>query len=305
LRIDHATAAAVRALDTAGIPYILLKGPSVAHWLYEPEDARRYGDCDLLVPPDEFTEALQTLTKLGFVPDLEEAEMPSWWREHALAMFRQSDGVAIDVHRSLLGVQVTASELWAALSARTDAMPVGDSMANVLTKPGRALHAALHVAQHGGSVRDLDVLARAVDRMDDDGWRAAAELASTLRATAAFRRGLSLLPAGEDLAQRLRFVGESAVDVELRAAGSAEALTLALVLDANGLRLRLSLVRHKLLPPPTFMRKWSALARRGRFGLAAAYAWRPIWVATRVPRAAWALARARRATRAHRSSPRS
>jgi hypothetical protein len=304
LRIDYTAAAAIRGLDAAGIPCILLKGASVAHWLYEPEDAREYGDCDLLVPPGEFATALQALTKLGFAPELDEAEMPSWWREHALATIRQTDGIAIDVHRSLPGVQVTDAQLWAALSVTTDAMPVGDSMANVLAKPGRALHAALHVAQHGGWARDLDVLARAIDRMDDDGWRAAAELASTLRATAAFRLGLRLLPAGEDLAQRLGLARDSAIDVELRAAGSAEALTLARVFDADGVGPRLSLVRHKLVPPPTFMRKWSPLARQGRLGLAAAYAWRPIWVASRVPGAAWAWARARRATRAHRSGPR-
>lgn len=304
LRIDHAAAAAIHALDAAGIPYILLKGASVARWLYEPEDARAYGDCDLLVPPGEFGAALQTLTALGFEPELTESEMPSWWREHALATIRQTDGIAIDLHRSLPGVQVTDAQLWAALSARTDVKPVGDSMANVLTEPGRALHAALHVAQHGGSARDLDVLARVIDRMDDQGWRAAADLASMLEATAAFQRGLSFLSAGEDLAERLGLDGDRAIEVELRAAGAPEALTLARVFDADGIAARLSLVRHKLLPPPTFMRKWSPLAGRGRLGLAAAYAWRPIWVATRFPGALRAWARARHATRTHKPGPR-
>lgn len=304
LRIDYAAAAAIRALDADGIPSLLLKGASVTHWLYEPEDARAYGDCDLLVPPCEFEAALKTLSKLGFEPELEEGDMPSWWREHALATIRQTDGIAIDVHRNLPGVRATDAQLWAALSASVATMPVGDGMANVLTKPGRALHAALHVAQHAGSARDLDVLARTIDRMDDEGWRAAAELASMLRATAAFRRGLSFLPAGEDLAQRLGLDGNSVIDVELRAAGAAEALTLARVFDADGVAHRLSLIRHKLVPPPTFMRKWSLLARRGPLGLAAAYLWRPIWVATRVPRALWAWARARRATRSHRADPR-
>jgi hypothetical protein len=304
LRIDYAAAAAIQALDAAGIPTILLKGASVARWLYEPEDARAYGDCDLLVPPGEFAAALQTLTTLGFAPELEEAEMPSWWREHGLATIRQTDGTAIDVHRSLPGVQVTDAQLWAVLSARTDAMPVGDSMANVLTEPGRALHAALHVAQHRGSARDLDVLGRAIDRMDNEGWRVAAELASALEATAAFRRGLGFLPAGEELAERLELDGGLEIEVELRAAGVPEALTVARVFDADGFALRLSLVRHKLMPPPTFMRKWSPLARRGRLGLAAAYAWRPIWVATRFPRAFGAWARARHVARTHKPGPR-
>lgn len=301
LRIDHAGAEAIRALDAARIPCILLKGASVAHWLYEPEDARMYGDCDLLVPPAEFGAALQTLARLGFEPELDEAEMPSWWREHALTTVRQRDGISIDLHRSLPGVLVSDDQLWSALSARTDTTPVGDGMATVLTKPGRALHAALHAAQHAGSARDLDVLQRAIDRMDDQSWHTTAELACALSATAALRRGLGFLPAGEDLAQRLGLDDGRVIEVELRAAAAPEALTLARIFDANGVGAQLSLIRHKLAPPPTFMRKWSPLARRGGLGLAAAYAWRPIWVAARVPRAVRAWARARHAARAYKS----
>jgi hypothetical protein len=301
LRIDHAAAEAIRALAAARIPCILLKGASVARWLYEPEDARMYGDCDLLVPPADFSAALQTLAELGFEAELDESEMPSWWREHAVATTRPADGISIDVHRSIPGAHVSDTELWAALFARTVTAPVGGGMANVLTKPGRALHAALHAAQHAGSARDLDVLHRAIDHMDEEGWRSAAELASKLRATAALRRGLSFLPAGEDLAQRLGLDGDRVIEVELRAVGAPEALTIARIFAANGTATRLSLVRHKLAPPPTFMRKWSPLARRGRLGLAASYAWRPIWVTIRMPRAATAWARARRSARAHKS----
>lgn len=305
LRIDYAAAAAICALDAAGIPCILLKGASVARWLYEPEDARGYVDCDLLVPSAGFRPAVEALGTLGFEPVLDEADMPSWWREHALTTVHRDDGTSVDLHRNLPGAQVTDEQLWNALSETSHKLMVGGVAADVLAESGRVLHAALHAAQHGGSPRDLDVLARAIDRASHDTWRAAAELASKLHATAAFQRGLGFLPAGAELARSLGLNAAPDIEVELRAANTPEALTLARLLDARGIGPRLSVVRHKLVPPPTFMRKWSPLALQGRLGLTIAYLWRPIWVASRVPRALWAWVRARRATRAHRPGPRS
>jgi hypothetical protein len=52
---------------------------------------------------------------------------------------------------------------------------------------------------------------------------------------------------------------------------------------------------HKLVPPATFMRKWSRLARRGRIGLLLAYLWRPLWLVGRTPRAMAQWRQARRA----------
>jgi len=300
LRVDYAAAEAIRALDAAGVQSIVLKGPSVARWLYVPEDARLYVDCDLLVAPDKFEAAVGVLVRLGFEPELDETEMPTWWREHALTTFRKEDGVMIDLHRSLQGVHVPDEQLWATLSEATDTLTVGDFSARALTEPGRVMHVALHAAQHGGTQRDLDVLGRALDQLDEGTWRAAAELAAALDATAGLERGLRFLPAGARLADRLGLHGAPAIEVELRAEGAAEALTVARFLATRGLLARLALLRHKLAPPPTFMRKWSPLARRGRLGLAIAYLWRPIWIVTRTPRALQAWSRARGA-QSHRS----
>jgi hypothetical protein len=221
--------------------------------------------------------------------------MPAWWREHALTTRRPSDGTIIDVHRSLPGVQVSDDELWNTLRGSTETLTVGDAAATVLRKPARALHAALHAAQHGGSPRDLEVLSRAIERLDDDGWRTAVDLAVSLRATPSLFRGLSYLPAGSMLAERLGIASDLEPGVEMRAAAVPEALTLAALLSTRGLLARLSLVRHKLIPPATFMRKWSPWAERGGIGLAIAYLWRPLWILGRLPRALRAWARARRA----------
>jgi hypothetical protein len=46
-----------------------------------------------------------------------------------------------------------------------------------------------------------------------------------------------------------------------------------------GFRAKARLVAGKLVPDVQFMRAWSPLARRGRVGLAAAYAFRILWLA--------------------------
>lgn len=297
LQADYAAGVAIQALGERGIPSLLLKGASITRWVFEPEDKRTYGDCDLLVPPGDFTAAVAELQRLGYESVLDEAQMPFWWREHALAMLNRQRGAVVDLHRSLPGVNVDGAQLWATLSRGTELLVVGGVEANMLSPAGRALQAALHAAQHGGTKRDLDVLSRVIDRIDIATWHAAARLADELQAGAAFQRGLSLLPPGEAVVRTLKLDARPTVDVELRAARAPEALTLARLMQTKKLSERLSLIRHKLFPPPTFMRKWSPHARRGHLGLAIAYLWRPIWVLRRFPRALRAVALARRAGR--------
>jgi hypothetical protein len=299
LRVDYAAARAIRAFESAGIPCVVLKGPSIARWLFEPEDARTYVDCDLLVHPAEFDIAVRLLTGIGFHPDLDEAQMPSWWREHALTAFHTDDGTMVDLHRSLPGAEVEDERQWSTLSGSTDEIKLGDLTVRALSQPGRLMHAALHAAQHGGTGRDLEVLERGIVQIGIDIWRAAADLAASLEAVPAFAQGLALLPAGVVLADRLGLDPPPAIDVELRAAGAAEALTFSRLHRTRGLRARAELVRHKLFPPATFMRKWSPLARRGRLGLVAAYLYRPVWVARRAPSALRAWREARDTVRRH------
>ena len=192
----------------------------------------------------------------------------------------------VDLHRSLPGAGVDDERLWSTLAPSTEEIELGGLTVRALSQPGRLMHAALHAAQHGGTGRD--------SRIDITIWRAAANLAASLEAEAAFAQGLAMLPAGVELVDRLGLDPAPAIDVELRAAGAAEALTFSRLHRTQGLPARAALVWHKLFPPATFMRKWSPLARHGRLGLAVAYVYRPVWVARRFPRAlrAWREARA-------------
>ena len=88
MRMDLAIAEVVEALREAGIPCILLKGPSTARWLYDPGELRTYIDIDLLVPfPRNAAGAV--LEQLGFAPCPPETGYA--WRPAALGWMRAVD----------------------------------------------------------------------------------------------------------------------------------------------------------------------------------------------------------------------
>jgi hypothetical protein len=297
LRVDSGTAEVLRAFETASVQSLLLKGASIKRWLYQAGEPRPYGDCDLLVRPSDADRARGVLAELGFEPTHDETEMPAWWREHAVAWLRHADGMAVDLHRTLVGVGVGDEALWGTLSSHAEPLQVGGYAATALTIPARALHLALHAAQHGehwGPV--LDELELAVTRADSSIWSAAAELARALDAEAAFAAGLRLVPSGRAVAGDLGLPTEQSAAVTLRATTPpAAALGFEQLAHAEGLRQRLEILRYKLFPPVTFMRKWSPRPIQGRFGLPRAYAARLLWLLRTAPAgfSAWRQARRR------------
>jgi hypothetical protein len=183
--------------------------------------------------------------------------------------------------------------VWATLSTGTTRQTVARRDIPVLSRAGEALHVALHAAKHrrGHAVADLE---RALEQVPRDTWRQAAELAVRLEGAAAFRAGLCLLPAGRKLAAHLGVADAWSTESSLRAAQVPLAEGLHELWSTPSARAQLLLVRRELFPRPAFMRWWTPLARRGLFGLAAAYPLRLAYLASRLPRAAWAVYTARR-----------
>jgi hypothetical protein len=281
LEVDRVTRAIVDRLEQSGVESILLKGPALAGWLYDDGAARAYMDCDLLVPPERFATAAAVLADEGFVAAEPEAEhVPKMGMAHAVQYHRPADGASVDLHRAPSGAAVAPSVVWDVMRRHTEPLSVGGRRVLVPTIPVRALIVTFHAAQHGADVpKPIEDLRRALERAADDSWREAAAIAEELDAMAAFTLGLGLLPEGRALAGRLGLVDERLA----RAANTADSSArLALGLDrlarTPGVRAKVALVRHEVVPTRDFMRWWSPLARRGPLGLAAAYAWRPLWL---------------------------
>lgn len=303
LMADAVTEDVTSAFRRAGIHCILLKGPTLARWLYEHVAMRPYVDSDLLVAAADVGAAEEILARLGFEhPPLDDIPHDLPW--HAHAWTRSRDAASVDLHRTLIGPGVGPEEVWRVLSAETERMPLGDIEVEVLTRPARAFHVALHAVQDGGLEKPLEDLRRAVRLLPLEGWQEAARLAADLEATPAFAAGLRLLPAGASLAAQLGLPTEAPLSVSLRARGAPRsALSVEWLARTPGLRAKLSYVARKLFPPVAFMRAWSPLAQRRPLGLALSYAWRLLWLAVAAGPALRSWWRGRREAASVRSRP--
>jgi Uncharacterised nucleotidyltransferase len=286
LVLEAATAEVAGALAADGIRSVLLKGPAVARWLYAEDPTRSSVDVDLLVAREKSSAAGSTLKRLGF--------RRAHASGHAEVWGRQRDGVVVDLHSSLVGIPPGAPA-WEVLSASTEEMQIGGRGIVVLSPPARAFHVVLHAAQHGvndeRSVTDLD---RALARVGADEWQEAAALARKLDAEDAFAAGLRLLPHGQEEAAQLGLSERRSLETAVRAEGApAGVLGIYRFVKTPGIRPRLRLLADEVFPSPGFLRAVSPLARKGRVGLLAAYAWRPFWLLSRLGPAYRAWRRAR------------
>ena len=296
LRIDGGTVEVLDRFERVGVGVLLLKGPAIARWLYPQGAERSYVDCDLLVGPADFDAAGEALGSLGYAKVFDDRRMPRWWREHACEWRRANDGLQVDLHRRLVGVGVDDEQAWGALSEDAGEVVVAGRPVPTLALPARALHVALHAAQHGvRCYQPIVDLGGALAVGDDDLWRAAAALAADLHATAAFVAGLRLVPAGQALITRLALPHARSVDSELRASSPPPlALGFEQLARAPGARARAEIAWRKLVPPPAFIRHWDPRAADSRVALARAYARRPLWLLSNAPRGLRAWYRVRR-----------
>jgi hypothetical protein len=301
MSVDRAVVEVIPRLRDAGIPSILLKGPSHARWLYDDPDERTYADCDLLVPPGDAVGAESVLADAGFVRRGFESVVHD--RPHYGFPLWRADNVSVDLHTTFLGINAPPDRVWDTLEARTQAMPLAGDQVPVLDPVARALVLVLHAAKDGGkregrgnkAIRDLEL---AVDRIPIEDWRRTSELATELDAMEAFAAGLRRIEPGERLADELELSDRMSPEVALRLQ---QPPPLAVGVDwmmhdatpTEGLRL----AARKVWPPPAYMRAWSRLAGRGNLGLALAYVGRPFWVAWKLIPAIRAARKARKAAR--------
>jgi hypothetical protein len=195
---------------------------------------------------------------------------------------------------SLEGIGAPPDRTWLALSRGTEDLDVAGVKAEVLNEPARALHVALHAAQHGRLPKPVADLRRALEQLSSETWDQAAELARALDAEGAFRAGLELEPGGQELAARLELEATD-VTASLRAAGApAPALGFERLASTPGWRDKLRHLTRVLLPTPGFLRWWTPIAKRGRIGLLLAYPWRYAYLAWKAVPSLIAWWRARR-----------
>ena len=295
LAVDLVTAEVVSAFRERGVPSILLKGPSIAIWLYRDGAPRPYGDSDLLVPPAQAAHAQQVLLSLGFRYGYE--SLGPGVLADDLFWIRGRD--TVDLHSTLHGVRADPERVWRVLSEHTEVQKVAGQGINVLDPTARAMHVALHAAHHGRrEAVPMTDLARALELLPFAAWAQAGELATEIDAGAAFATGLSLLPAGQAIVERLGMEQDGSVNALLSAhTAPTVAFTLEELRKTAGPAAKARFVVRKAFPTRTYMRVYWPIARRGSAGLVVAYCQRIVHKMGKLLPAIIAWRRARRASR--------
>src|SRR4051812_16530049 len=296
MRADVASVRAFSRLREAGIPAVVLKGPAIDRWLYSRASPRTYGDVDVLVAPGCFEKACGVIEALG----LSRSAFPSSSRhaEHYDPP-AGSSMTAVDVHHTFHHVTAPDAICWRLLGEDAEELELATGTVLVPAEPSRAVIVALHLALHGhpATQQRMDV-ERAVAQASDDVWREAAERARELGAHAHVAAAVRSVPGGAELADRLGWATELTPRIALSLGGgsgiSPGALTL---LETPGALPKLRYLARELVPPTRQMREHQPLARRGRLGLAAAYALRPAWLLRHLPAGLGAARRAQRESR--------
>jgi hypothetical protein len=295
LTLEAALTDITRAFREQGIQFLLLKGLVFARWLYADPYERRFMDLDLLIRPEDFAAARSALAELGCSaprtgrPAAEHHEIWTFVTRGSTV-----PDVQLELHHTLWGVPAPPTLVWERLSENAEVIDVRGASVAVPSSAGCALIVGLHAAQHGmRSHVPIDDLRRALTRVDQEVWREAATLANQLGAGGQFGIGLRLDRAGCVIADQLRLTTASSRRVRLHASTPPDvAVGLERLLTTPGVKARLKLLAAEVFPPPAFMRTWRPVARRGRWGLVLAYAWRPVWLVLMLPRAGRAWLRA-------------
>jgi hypothetical protein len=294
--LDESCRTIVRHLTAAGQRFIMLKGATIATWLYPDPAQRTYVDLDILVPPAEESAVVGLLKEIGYEPLLTPGTLSVLSPEEQ--PLRNKLGVDVDLHTALKGVRLPREEAWEILSASTVPWDWAGVSVPALALPARAMHLTLHLAQNGlADGKAAEDLRLGIARLEHSTWEAAKELAVRLQAVDAFTAGLTALPEGEKMADRLGLAPLSSVEYQMRAASVfPPAARLERLLANQNWRQRLTTARAYLLPSADWLRLQDPQGTTTRWGLVRA---RIAYAVSLLPRAVKAVRERRRFRRTH------
>jgi hypothetical protein len=287
LAADGVCAEVVAAWRAEGIEPVLLKGPTVAEWLY-PGDVRSYVDIDLLVAPSRVLDAAAVLIALGFDAVDHHVSL------HAHPWVRAADGAEVDLHVTLWGPSRPAESVWRELQRWLEWWQVGPVNVQALNLPARALHVVLHAAQHADSAKPRQDLVRALVLTPGPTWSEAEELAHRLWALTPMADGLLLEADGERLLERLPLARAAAIGTRERAPLAIGFTRLA---AAVGWRAKLAVLVRALIRPRDELGLGLGPAPERGLGMFVAYGRRFLRLVAATPRTIIAMRRARRRAR--------
>ena len=187
-------------LAKAGIQVLHIKGPTVALWLYPPGE-RRWGDVDVLVAPQQMTEALRVLGQHGF-REVFAGVNRSTSTDHAISVHRMDSaagGDEVDVHDRFPGIGADPDRAFDILWARRQPARLAHLEVWFPDLPSRAILTVLNTARTSRSEQAQRDLACLVDGAAPLEWEKVIALARALEALPALRAGLELHDRGRHI----------------------------------------------------------------------------------------------------------
>jgi hypothetical protein len=173
LMVDAARARALRLLDDAGIPVMLLKGSALVECVYPPSLWRDMSDVDVLVEADRLAEARAALVACGYRPLGPDPSAPERDLPHHDAKLLDAEGIVpVELHRHVLdGAEARKwpiAETWSRARRSREGQHVLPSAADLLMHVCLHFIADRHVRSEGAlaQVRDVAWIAQ----RDDVDW---------------------------------------------------------------------------------------------------------------------------------------
>jgi hypothetical protein len=199
------------ALAGRHIEAIVIKGPSIASWLYEPGE-RESADVDLLLRPSQWDAAVSVLEGLGFEATYSGfRETETALHSHDMQRTSAEQGLhGVDLHHFFPGIEVDPEEAFDVLWAGRVESAQGGVPVWFPSLEARALIIGLHAARQPGVSKTAEDLRRAMAALSADQLRGVGDLARRLDAQGALRAGVETLP---ETAGYVEALGLSGVEV--------------------------------------------------------------------------------------------
>lgn len=146
LRVEQKLLVVARHLEARGVFPIVLKGPALAHTHYPDPSWRAFRDLDLLVPTRQWRAACSALETIGMRRRLPEPRPGFDERFGKAAVYTGSEGVQVDLHRTLahgpFGQWMDPEELF----GRTTSFELAGRNLQRLNDTALLLHACVHAS---------------------------------------------------------------------------------------------------------------------------------------------------------------
>lgn len=190
VRLEALAVRTAELLDGASIRWRLTKGAALAHLDYPDPAMRTFGDVDLVVHPDDWSESFRLLTASGY--RREAPTLPGGYddRYGKGATLVTADGLEVDLHRRFAIGRFGVTAAMETVFASSQSVVLGNRAIPVLDQAGRLLHACFHAVLGGfRGLRAFRDVAQLVLVGGAD-WQATFEVARSWRAEAVVARAI-------------------------------------------------------------------------------------------------------------------